>query len=59
MFVAEDRVEEYKAAGCVLAADSVTKKAEPVKEEPKVEPKSEPKKVPAKKAPAKRVVKKK
>lgn len=52
MFVADDRVDEYLAAGHVLAADPpVTKKAETVKEEPKkVEPvKAEPKKVPAKK----------
>ena len=51
MFVADDRVDEYLAAGHVLAADSpVTKKAETVKEEPKAEPvKAEPKKAPAKK----------
>lgn len=55
MYVAEDRVNEYLAAGCVLAADSVTAKAEPVKEEPKkAEPKAEPKKAPARKAPAKK-----
>lgn len=35
MFVADDRVDEYLAAGNILAADSVTAKAEPVKEEPK------------------------
>lgn len=56
MFVADDRVDEYLAAGCSLAADSVTKKAEPVTEEPKAEPK-EPKKAPAKKAPAKKTTK--
>lgn len=51
MFVADDRVDEYLAAGHVLAADPpVTKKAETVKEEPKAEPiKAEPKKAPAKK----------
>lgn len=38
MWVAEDRVEEYKAAGHKLAADPVPAKAEP-KEEPKAEPK--------------------
>lgn len=58
MFVAEDRVDEYLAAGCILAADSVTKKAETVKEEPKAEQTAEPKKAPAKKAPAKRTTKK-
>ena len=58
MFVAEDRVDEYKAAGCFLAAVSVTKEAESVKEEPKVEPKVEPKKAPVKKAPTKKVTKK-
>lgn len=55
MFVAEDRVDEYKAAGCILAADSVTANAEPVKVEPtEAEPKAEPKKAPVKKAPVKR-----
>ena len=55
MFVAEDRVDEYKAAGCILAANSVTAKAEPVKEEPKeAEAKAEPKKAPTKKAPARK-----
>ena len=51
MFVADNRVDEYLAAGHVLAADPpVTKKAETVKEEPKAEPvKAEPKKAPAKK----------
>lgn len=51
MFVADDRVDEYLAAGHVLAAKTVTKKAETVKEEPKkVEPvKEEPKKAPVKK----------
>ena len=34
MYVAENRVDEYKAAGCVLAAETATK-AEPVKEQPK------------------------
>lgn len=34
MYVADDRVNEYLAAGCVLAADSAAK-AEPVKEQPK------------------------
>ena len=55
MFVADDRVDEYLAAGHVLAADPpVTKKAETVKEEPKAEPvKAEPKKAPAKKTVAK------
>lgn len=38
MFVADDRVNEYKAAGCVLAADSVTAVTEPVEEEPKKTP---------------------
>lgn len=51
MYVAEDRVDEYKAAGCILAADSVTAEAEPVKEQPEeVEPNEEPKKAPIKKA---------
>lgn len=55
MFVAEDRVDEYKAAGCILAADSVTANAEPVKVEPtEAEPKAEPKKAPVKKAPVKK-----
>ena len=55
MFVADDRVDEYLAAGCILAADSVAEKAESVKEEPKkAEPKAEPKKAPVKKAPAKK-----
>lgn len=55
MFVAEDRVEEYLAAGCVLAAKPVTNKAESVKEEPKkAEPKAEPKKAPVKKAPTRK-----
>lgn len=52
MFVAEDRVNEYLAAGCVLAADSVTVKADPVKEETKKA--EEPKKTTTKKAPAKK-----
>ena len=45
MYVAEGKVEEYLAAGCTLAADSVTK-AEPVKEQPKkaTQPKSTTKK---------------
>lgn len=34
MYVAEDRVEEYLAAGCALAASPATK-AEPVKDQPK------------------------
>ncbi len=51
MFVADDRIDEYLAAGCVLAADSATK-AETVKDEPKVEPK--PKKAPAKKTTTKK-----
>ena len=34
MYVAEDRVDEYTAAGCVLAAETAAK-AEPVKEQPK------------------------
>ena len=55
MFVAEDRVDEYKAAGCILAAEPATAKAEPVKEEPKkAEPKAEPKKATTKKAPVKK-----
>lgn len=55
MFVAEDKVDEYLAAGCRLAADSAPAKAESVKEEPKeAEPKAEPKKAPTKKAPAKK-----
>lgn len=59
MFVAEDRVDEYTAAGCILAADSATANAEPVKEEPKeAEPKAEPKKA-TRKAPAKRATTKK
>ena len=45
MFVADDRVDEYLAAGCILAADSATK-AETVKDEPK---KAAPKKTTAKK----------
>lgn len=44
MWVAEDRVEEYKAAGHKLAADPV-----PTKEEPKEEAKAEPKKAAVKK----------
>lgn len=56
MFVAEDRIEKYKAAGCILAADSVTADTEPVKEKPKkAEPKAEPKKATTRKAPAKRI----
>ena len=52
MFVAEDRVDEYLAAGCVLAADSAAK-AETVKEEQKkADPK--PKKAPAKKTTTKK-----
>lgn len=59
MFVAEDRVDEYLAAGCILAVKPAINKAESVKEEPKkAEPKAEPKKAPVKKAPAKRTVKK-
>lgn len=54
MFVADDRVNEYLAAGCILAAESAPKKAEPVKAEPKKEIKPEPKKAPVKKAPAKK-----
>ena len=47
MFVAADRVDEYLAAGCVLAADAAAK-AEPVKDEPKkAEPKPTVKKAPA------------
>lgn len=60
MFVTEDRVDEYLAAGCILAADSVTKKAEPVNDEPaEVETKTEPKKTPVKKTPAKKTATKK
>lgn len=48
MFVADDRKEEYLAAGHTLAVNPpVTKKAEPVKEEPK---KEVIKKAPAKKS---------
>lgn len=60
MFVAEDRVDEYLAAGCILAADSVTKKAGSVNDEPtEVETKAELKKAPVKKAPAKKTATKK
>lgn len=47
MFVADDRKDEYLAAGYLLAADfyGKTEKAEPVKEEPK-------KKAPVKKSTA-------
>ena len=55
MFVADDRVNEYLAAGCVLAAGSVAAKAEPVKEQTKAPVK----KAPAKKATAKPTAKKK
>ena len=48
MFVAEDRKDEYLAAGHRLAAEApAPKKAEPVKEEPK---KAAPVKAPAKKS---------
>ena len=57
MFVADDRVDEYLAAGCVLAAKPVTKKAEPVKVESKTEEK--PKKAPVKKVTAKKTTAKK
>ena len=54
MFVADDRVNEYLAAGCVLAAEPAAK-AEPVKDEPKkVEPKPTVKKAPAKKTTTKK-----
>lgn len=49
MLVAEDRVDEYLAAGCILAANSATA-AEPVKEKPK---KTVAKKTTTKKATAK------
>lgn len=52
MFVADDRVDEYLAAGCSLAAEAATK-AETVTDEPKkAEPK--PKKAPAKKTTTKK-----
>lgn len=48
MYVADDRVNEYLAAGCTLAAKPVTE-AEPVKVEPKPEPKKTEKKTEPKK----------
>lgn len=38
MLVADDRIEEYKAAGHKLAAAPPTKKSEAVEEEPKKAP---------------------
>ena len=51
MWVAEDRVDEYKAAGHILAADRPVGKPEVVAPE---EPKEEPKKAPVKKAAVKK-----
>lgn len=54
MFVADDRVDEYLAAGCYLAAETATK-AEAVKVEPKeAKPKSAAKKAPVKKTTTKK-----
>lgn len=54
MFVADDRVDEYLAAGCHLAAETATK-AEAVKVEPKeAKPKPAAKKAPVKKTTTKK-----
>lgn len=54
MFVADDRVDEYLAAGCCLAAETATK-AEAVKVEPKeAKPKPAAKKAPVKKTTTKK-----
>ena len=54
MFVADDRKEEYLAAGHKLAAgtSNVAKETETVKKEPKPEPKKVEAKAPAKKSAA-------
>ena len=49
MLVADDRVEEYKAAGCVLAAEPSEKPIVESKAEPKAEEKKTVKKATKKK----------